>query len=210
MLNDPKYRAILCLNGELPDAAFFQRGLPIIAADGAANRLDEMNITPNIIIGDLDSAHPALLAKCETRHAPDQSTSDYQKCLAYLEEKNLLPAIIVGISGGHLDHILHNINIFSQTDSLFYAPPLIGLIIRQDRPSLFKTTIGTKISLIGMPHATVSSTGLKWELDHHTLAFPGDNSCFNRAQAETVHLTVHQGNVLVLLYQTPMQDAGWR
>jgi thiamine pyrophosphokinase len=210
MLNDAKYRAILCLNGELPDAAFFQRDLPIIAADGAANRLEAINIMPDIIIGDLDSVHPALLAKCPSIHAPDQSFSDYQKCLTYLEEKQLLPAIIVGISGGHLDHILHNINIFSQTDCLFYAPPLIGLIVRENTSTEFTTSPGTKISLIGMPHATVSSQGLKWEVAHHALAFPGDNSCFNRAEAERVHLTVHSGNCLVLIYQTPMHDAGWK
>lgn len=209
MLNDSKYRAILCLNGELPEAAFFQRGLPIIAADGAANRLDAINITPNIIIGDLDSVQPSVLAKCPSIHAPDQSFSDYQKCLTYLETQQLLPAIIVGISGGHLDHILHNINIFSQTNCLFYAPPLIGLIIRENQPATFKTSQGTKISLIGLPHATVSSQGLKWEVENHTLAFPGDNSCFNRATADLVHLTVHSGNCLVLIYQTQMHDAGW-
>lgn len=209
MLNDKRYRAILCLNGELPEVGFFDRGLPVIAADGAANKLTTMNITPDIIIGDLDSVDPSLLTAIPHLHDPDQASSDFQKSLRYMHKNDLLPAIIVGINGGHLDHILNNVNLMLQTDSLIYAPPVIGITIKGGEKRILSLAAGTKISLLGLPHALVTSNGLKWELTSHQLTFPGNTSCFNRAKRDKVEIEVHDGNVLALIYQHVIPDAGW-
>ncbi|RUR07937.1 hypothetical protein ELY15_11650 [Legionella sp. km772] len=110
LINFTGYHAILCLNGDLPDSSFFAKlNLPIIAADGAANSLFKRHIKPTLIIGDLDSVHPRLLKEQDFLIADDQECSDYQKAMAYLGEQHLLPAIVVGINGGYLDHILNNI-----------------------------------------------------------------------------------------------------
>lgn len=209
MLNDQKYQSILCLNGDLPEKEFFAKSLPLIAADGAANQLAAMGVTPDIIIGDLDSVDESLLNVCKHLHDPDQQRSDFQKCLAYMQENDLLPAIIVGVDGGYLDHILNNINHFSQTDCLIAASSMTGFVLRNGRKS-FSVEPGTKISLLGLPHAIVSTTGLKWELDAQTLAFPGINSCFNRARDQIVRVSVHEGSVLVLVYSLLVKDAGWQ
>jgi len=209
MLDFQNYRSILCLDGELPDHAFFIKNkLPIIAADGAANQLAKMSITPAIIIGDLDRADPNLFQHTEVLHLPNQNTSDFQKCLAYLKEHDLLPAIITGVSGGYLDHILNNINIFLATDSILYAPPIIGFGLRADTRVELSSPLDSKISLLGIPNAVVTTHGLKWELQSQTLAYPGQNSCFNRTQYETFKIHVEQGQLLVLLYEKQMQDAG--
>lgn len=203
------YRSILCLNGTLPERTFFQDlNLPLIAADGAANSLHQLGLSPKLIIGDLDSVSTMVREQNKVLHYSDQSTSDYQKSLCYLKENDLLPAVVVGINGGHLDHILNNINIFLETDSVLYAPPLIGYALTANKERKFLLPLNTKISVMGMPSATVSSTGLKWELKHAKLAFPGTNSCFNRSKNTTVHLKIHQGSVLILIYMEPAIDAG--
>ncbi len=51
------YRSILCLDGALPDAAFFKLNLPIIAADGAANQLMQMGYRARMVIGDSIALH---------------------------------------------------------------------------------------------------------------------------------------------------------
>ncbi len=210
MLADKKYRSILCLNGSLPSKDFFTGELPVIAADGAANKLAAMNVTPTLIIGDLDSVDPELLHEHEHLRDADQSTSDFQKCLTYMQAHHLLPSIIVGMNGGYLDHVLNNINIFLQTDSIFYAPPMLGITIKSGTSRSLSLPAGTKISLLGLPQATVTTRGLKWELDTHELSFPGTNSCFNRAHHGEVMITVESGNVLVLIYELTMNDAGWQ
>lgn len=208
MLNDKKYRAILCLNGDLPEKAFFARRVPVIAADGAANKLAAIQIKPDMIIGDMDSVDHAHLSDTPHLHDPDQSSSDFQKSLHYLQKNDLLPAIIVGVNGGHLDHILNNVNLMLQTDSLIYSPPVIGITIKGGEKRILTLAAGTKISLLGLPQAIVTSKGLKWELTSHQLAFPGNTSCFNRAHRDDVEIEVHSGNVLALIYEHVITDAG--
>ncbi|MDR3503442.1 MAG: thiamine diphosphokinase [Legionella sp.] len=208
-LNLTGYRSILCLNGELPTSSFFiEMNLPIIATDGAANSLHALGIHPKLIIGDLDSVHPELLESCAHLHLPNQNSNDYQKALAYLKEKDLLPAIVVGVNGGYLDHILNNINIFLETNCLLYSPPITGLVLNENSQLNCVLPLQTKISLLGIPQATLSSIGLQWELNATNLSFPGTNSCFNRTQASEIHLEVHQGSVLVLIYEQQIDDAG--
>jgi thiamine pyrophosphokinase len=203
------YKSILCLNGELPELTFFNRfNLPIIAADGAANTLIHMGIRPHMIAGDLDSVAPQLLASHDHLHLPEQNTNDYQKCLNYLQENALLPSIVVGINGGHLDHVLNNINIFMDSSCLLYAPPITGLVIKEASTWTGTLPENTKISLMGIPSAIVSSQGLKWELQHAELTFPGKTSCFNRTQSTHIQLNVHQGSALVLIYEIATHDAG--
>jgi len=209
IINLTGYQSILCLNGDLPESSFFRRiNLPIIAADGAANSLLERTIKTTLIIGDLDSVRYDILEQHAFLHFPDQESSDYQKAMHYLKDNSLLPAIIVGINGGHLDHLLNNINIFMETNCLLYAPPIKGFVIKDKSRLNFLLPLQTKISLMGIPEATISSKGLKWELNHSHLSFPGKTSCFNRTQLSEITLEIHQGAVLVLIYEKDIDDGG--
>lgn len=209
VINLSGYQSILCLNGDLPDSSFFMTtNLPIIAADGAANTLLKLGIRPQLITGDLDSVCPTILENHPFLHTPDQGQSDYQKAMKYLEENALLPAIIVGINGGHLDHILNNMNIFMETNCLLYAPPIKGFVLNKTSKMNCLLPAQTKISLMGIPKAILSSKGLQWELNHTALSFPGNTSCFNRTKAPEIMIEVHAGSVLVLLYEQRIEDAG--
>ena len=195
------YRSILCLNGTLPPADFFAIKLPVFAADGAANRLTEMGIVPEMVIGDLDSITQENLAALNSHYHFDQDYCDFEKSLQYLQQKNLLPAIILGLEGGYLDHTLNNINCFMQTaGSVFYSPPLSGFVLREKEHRTLALPLQTKISLIGLPYAKLSSQGLKWELNQYELFYPGKNSCFNRSVSKIVKLDAHAGNTLILIY----------
>lgn len=206
---EQRYRSILCLNGDLPEASFFlDWQLPVIAADGAANRLYQLGISPHIIIGDLDSVDPLMGKNHAVLHCPDQQASDFQKCIQYLRDQSLLPAIILGINGGFLDHVLNNINIFLETDSVLYAPPLVGQVLKENSRQGFSLPLNSKISLFGIPSALVTTKGLKWDLNESMLAFPGSTSCFNRSREPSIEIWTQRGSVLVLVYLETVSDAG--
>jgi thiamine pyrophosphokinase len=202
LIDFANYRSILCLNGDLPEKSFFTSHLPIIAADGAANSLVEMGVDPHIIIGDLDSVNAAAKEKYKTVYCPDQNFCDYEKALHYMRDNELLPSVVLGINGRNLDHILNNINIFLTSDCVLYAPPLIGCVVKEKQEKTLTLPLDTKVSLLGMPMATVTTIGLKWELKDSHLSFPGKNSCFNRSIRETIQIKVAKGCVLVLIYQS--------
>jgi thiamine pyrophosphokinase len=205
----PPYKSILCLNGDLPDASFFAQDLPIIAADGAASKLAKLGVQPLVIIGDLDSIEAGQHSGVEQIYLPDQNEqNDFQKALDYLADKKLLPTLVVGVSGGFLDHILNNISIILEHECIFYAPPLIGYTLKPFTKLKLNLAADTKLSLFGMPSAKVTTSGLKWELTSAALQFPGANSCLNRSVDEKVTIEVLEGCLLLLLYNIPIDDLG--
>lgn len=203
-----KFKSILCLNGKLPSyESLINLNLPIIAADGAINKLFKMGITANIVIGDLDSVSSDILHKVPYLKEFDQNYSDFQKAYKYITSNNLNPAVICGISGGFLDHILNNINIFMELkDNVFMDDEIIGFCLRK-KYSL-KTQSGTKISIFGIPHCKISTNGLKWELDNELLEFPGKNSSLNRAQKSEITIDITEGCALIIIYKNTIDDAG--
>ncbi len=203
---DPK--SVLCLNGELPDKHFFDKAPLVVAADGAADKLLHYGIEPHVIIGDFDSIDQAKHSKTAKVFLPDQNKTDFQKALEYLAEQKLLPTIICGVNGGMLDHILCNISIILEHSCVFYAPPIIGQVLKEKTFLQLKLKIGTKISLFGIPQACVTTVGLKWELNRASLTFPGNNSCFNRVATEDVVIEVLKGSVLLLIYSEKIMDMG--
>lgn len=209
-IEQAKYRCIFALSGSLPDPSFFHSlPLPVIAVDGAANVLVAQGINPYLILGDFDSVQPELLQKYRSLHLPDQSHSDFEKAHAQLKQLDLLPAIIVGINGGYIDHVINNINLFMNTDCIFYDAPIVGHILKEKSVSRFTLPCHSKLSLLGIPTTNVSTSGLKWNLDHEDLTFPGRNSCFNRTSDSQIILEVHKGTVLACIYLEPVIDAGW-
>lgn len=200
MLNLENYKSILCLGGELPSADFFITDLPIIAVDGAANHLMQLNIIPDLVIGDLDSVLPEYLEIIPSHYHYDQDFCDFEKSLQYLEGNQLLPALIVGLSGGCLDHILNNVNHFLQTGCALFSPPIYGFTLHEEKNKRLALPLNTKISLLGIPAATVTTQGLKWNLSKDQLTFPGKNSCFNRTQKHEIKIKLHAGSLLVLIY----------
>lgn len=190
------YKSILCLNGNLPNKDFFTKEIPIIAADGAANKLADIGITPSIVIGDLDSIQNSEQFK--VIHTPNQDESDFQKALKYLEQNQLLPTLILGADGGFIDHILFNIDIIMRNKCIFYSPPIIGYPLESSTEFSFK--LGSKISIFAMPEAKISTTGLKWELNNSILKFPGFNSLSNEVIKENIKIEIQEGAALLLVH----------
>lgn len=202
-------KSVLCLDGNLPDIIFFKSiNLPIIAADGASNKLLELKVKPSVIIGDLDSINQENFLSSEIIYKPDQNQTDFQKSLQFLKENNLLPTIICGANGGFLDHILNNINIILENNCFIYDYPIIGYTINGPNKINLELDQNTKISLLGINEAKVSTSGLKWELKDYSLKFPGNNSCHNRTKLKNISIEVIEGKLLALIYIIPMQDNG--
>lgn len=191
------FRSILCLNApSLPLLFLKNTHLPIIAADGGFNELIKHGIIPNLVIGDLDSADKNALKNINHLRIDDQDTTDFEKSLDYIKKKSLFPTLVIGINGGHLDHIFYNLYVAFLHDIVFYAPPLIGGVIKQ------KTTIAlpinTKISIFG--NCSISTKGLKWDLENDDLVFPNKASCSNRTIDKNITLDIHNGSALIMIH----------
>ncbi|XP_076171985.1 thiamine pyrophosphokinase 1-like isoform X1 [Ptiloglossa arizonensis] len=164
---------------------------------------------PNLITGDMDSCSPIVLEQLKSMgsliiETPDQDHSDYTKALhqlgQYAKEKNInLKTIYAFVdSSGRFDHILGNINTLYKSDK--YIPHAHIIQIASDsltwilQPGFHSIDIPNILVQnnswcgllpIGAPVNSISTTGLKWNLNNATMQFGGlvsssntyDNSC---------------------------------
>ncbi len=206
-----KYRSIVCLNSNTPQqiiqwACQGYPDLPIIAIDGAANQLMAMNIKPHLVIGDLDSVRKSILTNCEIIETPDQNFSDFEKASVELTKKNLLPAIILGIEGGRLDHSLINVCILSTHFSTSVAiGDNFSMRILKEGESFFSHPIGTTLSIIPMPTVQLRTDGLVWDICDQLLTFPDQLSLSNMTKNKDWSIHVAFG-CAALIVQSSFSD----
>lgn len=198
------FDALICLNGTIPESDLFEHfaELPLIAADGAAITLVANGIVPEFIVGDLDSIDADTLQRLEGLSdvvvEPDQDMNDFEKTLRFAEGQLWKRLLIVGIHGGDLEHTLNNWSVmmrYGRTLSLTaldrqrYAVPLYT-------STAFPPTPNELLSLIPQPHAHLTTEGLQWPLSNEALSLGGREGARNRAAADVVHITVHDGSLL--------------
>lgn len=144
---------------------------PVLAADGGANALLDLDRRPAMVIGDMDSARG--LPDDLPRLALDgQDDTDLQKCLARIETPLLVG---LGFLDGRFDHALAAMHALMVLD---HQQPvmLVGthdVVLRLCGDVTFDAEAGSRVSI--WPLGTQDfgpSEGLRWQLDGLQMA-PG-------------------------------------
>jgi thiamine pyrophosphokinase len=202
---------LLALDGVLPDAAFVNRLRPrhtlLVAADGAALKLRERGIRPDVVIGDLDSAgaiREVLIAEgMEVIEEPSQELNDFEKVLRWVIGRGERSATVIGIGGGMTDHALNNFSVLAR-----YARSIRLSVWDEESIAyavhdsiVLNATPGDRISLIPLPRVRLTATGLAWELDDVVLGFGKREGASNRAAESVVNIRVTEGVVMVFHYR---------
>lgn len=190
------YRSVIALDCKEAIRVKLREGIPIIAADGAARW-----IQADYIVGDGDSHDNEKLIRIS-----DQDTTDFEKCIGFAKEKDLLPALVVGVSGGEIDHILGNVQVLlkhARGQSLFFLDPYpeglkIGIPIEK---GTFQTIVKDEatVSILPFGSCTLSTQGLVWELKDQILTPEGLLAIRNRAREKEITFHVAEGKALVII-----------
>jgi len=190
------------LNGQMPKEKNLinqiQSADYIIAVDGSGNTLIDLNIIPDVIIGDLDSINSIKDKNIEFVKTEDQSKTDFRKTLEWCIEKNILEISIYGISGKSDDHFLGNyytLNDFgtiikwtAYTDFSFISPC--------KGTKEFESFSGQKVSLFCMNgESTINSKNLEYPLKSYLLK-PSDKAVRNISVS--TKFTVESTNTIVV------------
>jgi len=203
-MNDKKNVSVI-LNGQMPTDNTIINQITnsdyVIAVDGSANKLFDLDIIPDVIIGDLDSLQNIKNKDIELVKTPDQNKTDFRKTLEWCIEKNILNISIYGISGESEDHFLGNyytLSDFGEKISwkAFTDFSVISPCVGNKKFESFK---GQKVSLFCMKgSSTINSENLEYPLQSYHLK-PSDDAVRNLSLED--HFTI-DSTAIILVFQS--------
>jgi len=193
---------LLLLNGELrePEAAkaLARRADAVLCADGGARHALALKLTPDCVVGDMDSL-PQPLPKSWARTAFvcdfDEDRSDLDKALDFAVAAGARRVWIAGALGGGLDHELVNLAALEARGGDLEITVIgggVASLLGAGRRVL-EIRPGERFSLVAAPRARVTLTGARYNLRGEMLA-RGSRGLGNRAEGRVV-LTVREGRV---------------
>ena len=199
-------RALVVANGVLPEAKLVRERAAladlVVAADGGADGALACGVTPNAVVGDLDSVSAAardLLGSERLHRDAGPERTDLQKALAYALGRGAKRVDIVGWTGGRADHFLANLSILvlargqanvRLVDDHFEVRLVVGRTTVSAAP-------GTVVSLVAIGRCEgVTTRGMRWELTDATLDF-SPRGVHNEVLRSPAEVSVRTGDLLL-------------
>ena len=173
-----KEKIILILNGNLLIKKNFKKFLKnynsIICTDGGANKIIDLGIEPNYILGDMDSIDKKNLKKYSQNiiKLKNQDYNDLHKALLWAKEQNIKKIDIIGIDGKRLDHTIGNFSIILECISFIDITIFTdyGNIYTINKEKTFKNCYKKNISLFNpILQNKITTYGLEYELNDFSL-----------------------------------------
>ena len=165
---------VVFAGGDRPPASVLV-GLPpesfVIAADSGFDHARRLGVKVDLLVGDLDSISAAglgLAGEIE-QHPTDKNATDLAIALDAAARKGPSQVIVVGGSGGRIDHFLANAALFTASAyselELTWLPGNAAVHVVRDRIELSGSP-GDIVSLLpyGGPARGVTTVGLRWPL----------------------------------------------
>lgn len=215
ILHDQSFTLVFA-NGDLNDGpaveAVLSQPAPrlVIAADGGLRHVLALNLRPDLVIGDMDSADPDMLARAEQngaqirRYPVDKDETDLELALRAASEQGGNPIRVIAALGDRLDQTMGNV-------ALLALPALRDRDVRLvgGKQTAWLAYLGETV-LKGSPGDTVSLlpaagsvTGivtdqLKYPLRNETLSFGPARGISNVMLGEQARVTFDSGILLVI------------
>ena len=173
-----KEKIILILNGNLLIKKKLKKILKnynsIICTDGGANKIIDLGIEPNYILGDMDSIDKKNLKKYSQNiiKLKNQDYNDLHKILLWAKEQNIKKIDIIGIDGKRIDHTIGNFSIILECISFIDITIFTdyGNIYTINKERTFKNCYKKNISLFNpIPQNKITTYGLEYELNDFSL-----------------------------------------
>ena len=174
----------------------------LIAADGGAEMLRKYGNSPEIVIGDMDSASAQTLALLNDQivhKIVDQDTTDFEKALGAISAPLVLG---LGFLGGRVDHQLSAMRAVAQTPE--HRCILLGdedIVFRLPEHLDMPLPSGTRVSIFPFAQARVQAAGLKWPLDDVALSMASFISQSNEVTRDRLEIHAMGQAVIVLPIQ---------
>ena len=179
----------------------------IIAADNGLSILDKLNITPDLIIGDLDSVPVTVLAKYKNipleKYPKEKDLTDSEISLQKAISLKPKKISLLAMTGSYFDHSLANIiNLFRnyepdiETEVITHNATIFSVTSKRE----FSGLAGRRFSLFPVGKVSgISMTGAKYHLKNPNFKAT-DYSISNVIKENHFSIEIKNGFLLFILY----------
>jgi thiamine pyrophosphokinase len=216
-------RAYIFANGVMEDPA--QTLVPdphdlVISADGGSRHCQELNLIPDVLIGDLDSADPELAASWERdgveviRHPEDKDQTDLELALLLAQERGAEEIRVYGAVGGRLDMTFGNLTLLAHPELTVPATLICGLeevhLMKPGDTLELEGVPGELLSLIPLQpgSATVTAQGVRYPLHDEDLFFGTTRGISNCLADRRAVIRLSSGLLAVVHTRSQMPKEG--
>lgn len=211
IVRDDQEPALIIANGQACNPELLGQLLEwspiVIVLDSAMERVLDLNIKVDVLLGDFDRGFDANYYKekqypIEIVHTPDQNKTDLEKAFDYLIEKNIPAVNVVWATGRRADHTITNLtNIVRYRD-------LLKIVILDDHSKVFLLnrkfekwyTADTPISLIPIGEVRgITSENLFYPLANDSLTIGYKTGSSNHVAKDGIVKIEHSEGDLLLM-----------
>ncbi len=204
----PTYRALLIGNATALSKTrlthLARQADVLIAVDGGADRALRAGLTPDVVIGDLDSVSPRakkLLAR-RLVHVSTQENTDLEKALIWALQNRVTHVTLAGFVGNRWDFSIGNLLTLAA-----YARKLDVCLAGEDwqmyplvKSAQLACAKNKRLSLIPLqPCRHVTLTGCRYPLRAENLQPGTTRTLSNQTASSRVRITFTRGKLLVYL-----------
>jgi thiamine pyrophosphokinase len=206
---------IIIANGHLPDPGDarwrIRPGDQVICADGGTHHARAMGLTPDVVVGDLDSLGPGLRTELEAAgvrfevHPTRKDETDLELALQLAIAEGADEIEILAMLGGRLDQSLANLLLLARPE---WASAWVRVTegnqtawpVRGGQETTITGVCGDLLSLVPLSPLVLGVTleGVEWPLQAATLRFGSTLTVSNTLAAPMARLSVQEGLVLVI------------
>lgn len=202
-------RALIVLGGEAPGrgllAACARQADLTIAADSGLAAFDAAGLMPDLLIGDMDSIDPALLARCEgvpqERLRCVKDDTDGVHALDSAIARGADRITLLGALGGRMDHALANLMLLVRAHRAGAFAEILTdrvRIIRVPGEAVLRGAKGDTVSFLPLGDARgVTLTGFFYPLSGHDLHSDYPLGVSNVVTQDEARVSVKSGDLLM-------------
>lgn len=176
----------------------------VIAADGGGNLALALGLTPDLLVGDLDSYNAGGNESFTIIQDPDQETNDLEKALNLAAERGAGSVTVFGATGQRLDHTLKNLSLLKRFqhsfNKLVYRDSYGDTLLIPNRVHM-ELPAGTILSLFPLSGKVkgITTEGLKYPLKNEHLENGVRDGLSNRVVTSPVSITYKTGDLLLFI-----------
>ena len=205
--------ALLITNGEIKDYGYMKRYISnydaVYCCDGGVRHFEALGISPDVIVGDFDSAEEAAFEKYVNAGAKifkfpsEKDCTDTELGLRKAIEDGATNITVIGGIGKRFDHSLANAHILAYALEKSVTAKIVdehNEIVLIDKETTIEGSKGDIISLIPLTTeaACVTVTGVKYPLADRTLKIGSSFSVSNEMVDNTAKISLTSGLLFVM------------